>query len=306
MAMVKVPKKSHIFFCELCDYTTARQSQYSRHLTTDKHKINDLAMNSNDSAIIKSTNYTCTICNKKYKDNSGLWRHKKKCVNKLSNKNDEFVIDKEFVMMLIKQNSELQTQMKEQYNYTNELQTQMMEVIKNGTHHTNNTNSHNKTFNMHFFLNETCKGAMNIMDFVNSIKVELSDLEKVGKIGYVEGISSIITNNLKALDITQRPIHCTDTKRETLYVKDENKWEKETEEKNKIRKAIKMVANKNIKMLPKFKEVHPDCIKSESKYSNQYNKLVIESFGGDGDDVEKESKIIKNISSVTTIEKEAL
>jgi hypothetical protein len=145
---------------------------------------------------------------------------------------------------------------------------------------------------------------MNIMDFVDSIKLQLSDLEKVGRIGFVEGISNIITTNLKALDITQRPIHCTDNKREVLYIKDENKWEKEVEEKDKIRKAIKRVAHKNIMMLPKFKEGHPDCLKSESKYSDQYNKLVIESFGGSGDnDTEKEDKIIKNIAKGVGIEK---
>jgi hypothetical protein len=148
---------------------------------------------------------------------------------------------------------------------------------------------------------------MNIMDFVDSIKIQLSDLEKVGKIGFVDGISNIITSNLKALDITQRPIHCTDNKREVLYIKDENKWEKESDEKDKIRKAIKRVANKNIKMLPKFKEVHPDCIKSESKFSDQYNHLMIESFGGIGDnDTEKENKIIRKISKDVFIDKMCL
>jgi hypothetical protein len=145
---------------------------------------------------------------------------------------------------------------------------------------------------------------MNIMDFVDSIKLQLSDLEKVGQIGYVEGISNIITTNLKALDVTQRPIHCTDKKRETLYIKDEDKWEKENNEKNKIKKVIKKVANKNIMLLQKFKEAHPDCGKSASKFSDQYNKIIIESMGGSGDnDSEKEDKIIKNISNVTTIDK---
>jgi hypothetical protein len=196
--------------------------------------------------------------------------------------------------MLIKQNTQLIEQ--------------NAELVKNGTHNTtnsHNTISNNKTFNLQFFLNETCKDAMNIMDFVDSIKLQLTDLEKVGKIGYVEGISNIINTNLKALDVTQRPIHCTDNKREVLYVKDENKWEKEAEEKEKMRKVIKMVTNKNIKMLSKFKDVHPDCEKSISKYSDEYNKIVIESFGGPGDnDLEKENKIIKNISKTVTINKE--
>ena len=193
--------------------------------------------------------------------------------------------------MLLKQNSQLIEQ--------------NAVLTKNGTHNTTNsynTNSLNKTFNLQFFLNETCKDAMNIMDFVDSIKLKLSDLEKVGEIGYVEGISDIITSNLKALDITQRPIHCTDKKRETLYIKDEDKWEKENEDKKKIRKAIKKVANKNILLLKQFKELHPDCGKSTSKFADQYNKIIIESMGGGGD-INKEDNIIKNISNVTVIDK---
>ena len=146
---------------------------------------------------------------------------------------------------------------------------------------------------------------MNIIDFVDSIKLQLSDLENVGKLGYVEGISNIIVKNLNDLDVTERPIHCTDKKRETIYIKDEDKWEKEDEEKKKIKKVIKNVANKNIRLLQKFKEVHPDCGKSASKFSDQYNKLVIEAMGGSGDnDLEKEEKIIQRISKNVTIDKE--
>jgi hypothetical protein len=132
----------------------------------------------------------------------------------------------------------------------------------------------------------------------------LSDLENVGKIGYVEGISNIITKNLQALDVTQRPVHCADKKREVIYVKDENKWEKD-EEKKTLRKAIKRVASKNFRLLPKFKEAHPDYGKASSKFSDQYNKIIIESCGGSGDnDEEKENKIIHKITNVTTIDKE--
>ena len=211
---------------------------------------------------------------------------------------DETITDKELIMMILKQNQEVMKQNCELQNNIHHQQSVMMEVIKNGTT-INNTNSNNKTFNLQFFLNETCKDAMNITDFVDSIKLTLTDLEKVGKIGYVEGISNIITTNLKALDVTQRPIHCTDNKREIMYVKDENKWEKEAEKKDKIRKAIKFVANKNMKLLSKFKEIHPDCVTSESKYSDQYNKLLLESFGGAGDiDIDKENKIIRKITFV--------
>jgi len=275
--MLNIPSN---FYCENCDYYCSKKSCWNQHLMTSKHN------KANKGLIKANKEYFCEKCDIKFKHQSSYCRHKNKCL-KLESKKDEEVSDKDLIMMLIKQNSEL------------------LEVIKNGTHNTNShNNSHNKTFNLQFFLNETCKDAMNLMDFVDSIKLQLTDLEKVGKIGYVEGISNIITTNLKALDITQRPIHCTDNKREVLYIKDENKWEKEAEEKEKIRKAIKLVAHKNIKMLQKFKENHPDCLKSESKYSDQYNKIVVESFGGPGEnDIEKENKIIKNISNNTTIDK---
>ena len=184
-------------------------------------------------------------------------------------------------------------------------QNMMMEVIKTGTHNTTNTNSHNKSFNLNFFLNETCKDAMNITDFVNSIQLQLSDLERVGEVGYVDGISNIIIKNLKQLDVTKRPVHCTDKKREVLYVKDEDKWEKEEAENKLIRKAIKRVSHKNIQMIPQFKDAHPDCSKSVSKYSDQYNKIMVESFGGAGDDdAKKEDKIIRNLSKTIVIERE--
>ena len=280
----KVPKSAEIFSCIFCDYNTSRKSQFVRHLTTDKHKINT---NETKMKQESSEKFQCS-CDLVCKSRTTLWRHKKICTsNKLPISETN---DKELIMMLVKQNSEL------------------LEVIKNGTHNTtnsHNTNSHNKSFNLNFFLNETCKDAMNINDFVDSIKLQLSDLEKVGQIGYVEGISNIITSNLKALDVTERPIHCTDKKRETLYVKDENKWEKEDEEKKKIKNVIKKVANKNIRLLQKFKEVHPDCGKSASKFSDQYNKIIVEAMGGSGDnDSEKEEKIIQKIAKNVTIDKE--
>ena len=236
-------KKNEIYYCcEICDFTTSKKTDYTRHISTQKHK-------NNISTTEKTKNekkYTCEICEKEYNDRVGLWRHKKLCIDPKSENvviNEQNIIaDKDLILMLVKQNTEL------------------MEVLKNGTHNnnSNHTNSHNKSFNLQFFLNETCKDAMNIMDFVDSIKLQLSDLEKVGELGYVNGISNIIVKNLNELDVSKRPVHCTDKKRETLYVKDENKWEKD-DEKKKLRKAIKRVATKNQRLLLKFKEEHPDC-----------------------------------------------
>jgi hypothetical protein len=284
MTTEKTKKNEKIFCCNFCYFNTSKKTDYVRHITTQKHKNNVLTTDDNGKNEKNEKKHICENCDKEYNDRAGLWRHKKKCQETSAILHNNEPTDKELIMMLVKQNTEL------------------LEVIKNGTHNTisNNTNSLNKTFNLQFFLNETCKDAMNIMDFVDSIKLQLTDLEKVGEIGYVEGISNIITTNLQALDVTQRPIHCTDKKRETLYIKDEDKWEKENEEKKKIRKVVKKVADKNIMLLQKFKELHPDCIKSASKFSDQYNKLIIESMDTDK---ENENKIIKNITKTVTIDK---
>jgi len=154
------------------------------------------------------------------------------------------------------------------------------------------------------FLNEQCKDAMNIMDFVDSVKLQLCDLENVGKVGFVEGISNIIIKNLNSLDIYKRPVHCSDSKREIMYIKDDNKWEKENEENKKLRKAIKYIAHKNVCVINEFKEKYPDCIYSNSSQSDKYNKLIIEAIGGHGDnDFEKENKIIKKIAKEVVIPK---
>jgi hypothetical protein len=301
--MEKPQKNAEKIQCELCNFKCSKQSEWDRHVITRKHQ------NRTNENIIHSKNaikFTCGYCNKNYNARNSLWYHQKKCNQNITqddttNKDEDFVFDKEFVMTILKQNKEVIQQ-------NSELKNMMMEFIKTGTHNTNNTtntNSHNKSFNLNFFLNETCKDAMNITDFVNSIQLQLSDLERVGEVGYVDGISNIIIKNLKQLDVTKRPVHCTDKKREVLYVKDENKWEKEEAENKLIRKAIKRVSHKNILMLSKFKDAHPDCSKSDSKYSDQYNKITVESFGGAGDDdAKKEDKIIRNLSKTIVIERE--
>jgi len=291
------PQKIPLYYCKKCELKTNNKKDYEKHLLTSKHKkltnvnetLTEIPQKSQFCVFI------CKKCNKEYKSRTGLWKHTKTCETEINDSLDK----DQLILMLIKQNSEL---IKE----TSEFKNIMIEVIKNGTHNNNNitnTNSHNKTFNLQFFLNETCKDAMNIMDFVDSIKLQLSDLEKFGKVGYIEGISSIIVKNLNSLDESKRPVHCTDTKREVMYVKDEDKWEKENEDKFKLRKAIKHVAHKNTKLLGEFRIKNPDCLKSTSKISDQYNKLVMEAMGGKGDnDLEKEDKIIRNISKEVTID----
>jgi hypothetical protein len=295
-----------IFYCENCDYGCYKKSCWNQHLLTAKHqKANLKLMQANEK-------YACENCNMNFKHQSSYCRHKKKCIiqndESIDNQNTNIdITDSNIIIQLIKQNDDFKNLLIEQSKTLIEQNKTICELSKNSTttNSNNNTNSHNKTFNLQFFLNETCKDAMNIMDFVDSIKIQLSDLEKVGKIGYVEGISNIIVKNLNLLDETKRPVHCTDSKREIMYVKDEDKWEKENETKMKLRKAIKKVAYQNSKMLSEFRIKNPDCLKSTSKVSDQYNKLVFEAMGGKGDnDDEKENKIIKKISDATIIDKE--
>jgi len=299
MATTKIPKNPTIYSCDYCHYTTSNKKDYNKHIVTQKHINNTSATLSNNLATEQILH--CEICNKRYKDRTGLWRHKKVCLpsNKTdpdtkrikSNTSDDAHIvnntinglDKdELIIQLLKQNAKL------------------MEILENGTTNNSNntTNSHNKAFNLQFFLNETCKNAMNITDFVESIKLQLSDFMNMGEIGFVEGISNIIVKNLNSLDETVRPIHCTDQKRETFYVKDENQWEKEEEDKKKLIKMVKSIAFKNEKLIRTYKETYPDYNDPDSRRSDQYSKIMIEAM--DCKDESRE-KIIKNISKATTI-----
>jgi hypothetical protein len=314
----------HSFCCEICEYITDDKNSYDEHILTLEHKNATFSKSrTEDTENILDTcakvshdtqsYYICENCNKKYNDRTGLWRHNKKCDVKKENPQEmiQFLVNQN--TEVIKHNTELSKQNTELSKQNTELSknahNMMIEVVKscaqNNMNNSHNTNhSHNKTFNLQFFLNETCKDAMNITDFVNSITLKLSDLEKVGEIGFVEGISNIIVDNLNSLDETKRPVHCTDMKREVMYVKDDDKWEKENENKQKIRKVIKKVAQKNTQLLCDFKTIYPDCATSESKHSDKYSKLIIEAMGGDGDnDAEKENKIIRNIAKGVIIEK---
>jgi hypothetical protein len=295
-------KVANNYYCEKCDYKCSKIYNWKKHIGTSKHQQETLGNILETPSGKKEHNEShncCEKCNKEFKTRSGLWKHKKDCYiedvehNKMENilvdKNDDKNIDKDLILMLIKQNTEL------------------LEVIKNGTHNTDShnttTNSYNKAFNLQFFLNETCKDAMNIMDFVDSIQLQLSDLERVGEKGYIDGISNIIIQNLKGLDVSQRPVHCTDKKRETIYVKDENIWEKD-EEKLKMHKLVRKVQDKNFKMIQKFREKYPDYNKASSRHSDTYNNIIIESMGGRGDnDFEKEERIIHKVSKEVVVEK---
>jgi hypothetical protein len=290
------------FYCEKCDYKCLKKYNWEKHLSTSKHsQVTDLVAKSSKKWQIKEKNIECQNCGKPYSSRNGLWKHSKVCSEKKHNKCPE--ITTELVIEIIKQNQELQKQ-------NNELQKQILEVCKNGTNNTNNTNnsinnSNNKTFNLQFFLNEECKDALNIAEFVSSIKIQLEDLETTGRLGYVEGVSRIINRNLNDLDQTKRPIHCSDAKREVLYIKNEDQWVKENETKPILTKAIRQIANENIKQIGEWRKKYPDCTDSDSRKNDMYLNIVSNAMSGTT--VEEQSsnyeKIISKVAKEVVIEK---
>jgi hypothetical protein len=306
MSLKKSPEYFFKFSCNCCNYFSNKQSDFNKHLSTPKHQNKENAskmlVNASENATPVHPIQKCFVCKcgKSYNHDSSYYRHKKKC----SNQND---IDKEKEQNKTVNNSDKNDKLIEYLlNENKEIKELILEIVKNGitntnttnSHNTTHTNSHNKAFNLNFFLNETCKNAMNITDFVDSIKLQLTDFMSVGEVGFVEGISNIIVKNLNSLDETVRPIHCTDQKRETFYLKDENIWEKDDDDKKRMKQMIKSIAYKNEKLMKTYKETYPDYNDSESRRSDQYSKIMIEAM-----DCKEESreKIIKNISKATII-----
>jgi hypothetical protein len=295
-------KLSKKYCCEKCNYNTERKSNLDNHLLSAKHI---LELNGNEFKQKLSTKHNCENCKKIYETSAGLWKHKKKCVkNEEKEKKEENIIESEnnispeLILNIIQQNQEFKDLLLEQ----NKIMIEMAKNINTTNINNSHNNSHNKTFNLQFFLNETCKDAMNIMDFVDSIKIQLCDIESIGELGFVNGMSKLIIKNLNALAENMRPVHCNDPKRDSLYVKDANVWEKEDSDNKKIKKAIKYISHKNICAIPQWKAKYPDCIYSDSKKSDQYNHIVVEAMGGPGDnDAEKADKIVKKIAKEVTI-----
>lgn len=288
-------KKNNVFFCEKCNYTCSVLQRWQRHTDTQKHKILT-------DTIIKSFNCSC---GKKYKHRQSLFNHKQQnqCNIKTNTVNEiqkEYNIIKdenpelntnELIIQLLKQNQELQKS--------------LIEISKDKNNIINNNVSTHKTFNLNFFLNEQCKDALNISDFVDSIKIQLPDLETTGRMGYVEGVSKIINKNLKELDKCKRPIHCSDLKREILYIKDNNEWAKDDVNKTILKKAIKQIANKNIQEIMTWKNKYIDCDDSESTKNDLYLKIIFNSMSGSTieEQTNNYEKITSNIIKNVVIDK---
>ena len=291
-----VPKSSGCFYCENCHYVTSRKSQYDRHILTLKHQNVDKMLTNVDKIVPKrSTPYMC-LCGKLFAYRQSLSVHKKKCA-KNPTISESQILTKEFIVQLLNQNQELHQMLQDQTN-------KMYELAKEGKNITNTTNQNNH-FCLNVFLNETCKDAINLMDFVDSLQVKLKDLENTAKLGYAEGISNIFINGLNDLEVHKRPIHCSDSKREILYIKDQDLWEKEDEDKSKLTKAIKIIGSKHMNQISEWQKVNPDYCNPESKESDRYMKMICNAMSGSTKEEQTANiqKVIRNVAKEVVIDK---
>jgi hypothetical protein len=330
MSLAKTSPNFPKYSCDKCGIFTNNKKDYTNHLLTLKHSknasFNKLPLISPQNGNIFPQNleaqhinncvklddkktHICEYCNKIYKSRVGLWYHSKKCKTEIVeniednsdniDNNEVSMTDKDIIKMLLKENQEFKSLImelikKDSANNTNIINT-----------NTNCNNNNNNSFNLNLFLNEKCKDAININDFVDNVKMNLSDLENFGDLGYVQGVTQILIKNLKDLDTYLRPIHCSDLKREVLYIKDNNQWTKEQEDKPLLKNAIKQVANKNIKQIQEWKNEHPGCTQSDSRKNDQYINIVMNSMSGGTNEEQQNniSQIVKNVSKVVAIDK---
>lgn len=326
----KISEKSPKFICQSCDYKCSKQSEYSKHLITRKHVKNS---NLNEYEQKNIQIYSCKVCNKTYKGRNGLWYHEQKCVSNTgmcnmtkTNENNtialnpqtvqevtsydpkrtiEDIMNNEIVKCLIRENTEFKQIMIEQNKQICQLIQEQTIAISNSTNviNTNTHNSHNKTFNLNFFLNEQCKDAMNINDFVMSLDLQMEDLESLGEKGYVEGMTNIIAKRLRDMDVYKRPIHCSDAKREILHIKHDNQWHKEEPGNPIFRNAVRMVVGGNFRLLSQWTVLHPEFNQYHSRWNDVYLKLVKETSGGRGDYESNNDAIMRRLTKLVVIEK---
>ena len=311
MELNKVPKNAE-FYCEHCHFRCFKKSNYIIHTNTKKHMYR-VDGNELENAEMKiNANHNCE-CGKNYTTLSGLWKHKKTCDNintnlvnndtepYIKNSNNNTTDKDELINYLIKENQEFKSMIlefvkKDSYNQCN------------NTNTLSNNNNNNKTFNLNFFLNETCKDAMNMKDFIQSREMTLPELEKMGDVGFAEGMSRVFVDRLNKLDITKRPIHCSDVKRETIHIKDDNKWEMDNANLDRLRKIIKQLTIKNILKVDDWKKANQGCTEYNSRKNPQYLKINMEAIGPvDDAEVKRDfGKIIRRVAESAAIDKKYL
>ena len=305
-------KLCYRFNCKICQYKTDKKSSYESHKLSARHNkkttndVDSASASASDSACAQLTHkYKCNNCEKPFNDRAGLWRHKKKCSVINDNAIDTDLNKNEIIIMLIQQNKEFKELLIEQNTQINK---QMIELAKNSNCITNNNNinttNNNQSFNMNIFLNEKCKDALNIGEFVNTLPLTLEDLENTGKVGYVKGITDIVVRGLKEMDVHKRPIHCSDLKREVIYVKDNDVWHKD-EDNVKVKKAIQNIGTRNYRQVKEWIEKYPEAKDISTKKHEQYVQIRLKCTGGSdtAEDDKMQNKILSNIAKLVHINK---
>jgi hypothetical protein len=330
--------KDAIYCCNLCDYKCYKTKHYSQHLLTQKHLRKHSALDGNTMETPNKSliSRVCNTCHLSFKSRSGLWKHSQKCVpptetpqEELTHSLDDMQVPTNLIFELIKQNQEFKQllidqnkivtdqnkQLYEKHEENIDLQKQLLDVVKDGktinntiSNNNSNNNSNNKTFNLNFFLNETCKDAMNMKDFIKSLEMSLPELEKMGEIGFAEGMSRVFVDRLNKLDITKRPIHCSDVKREIIHIKEDNKWERDNANLDRLRKIIKQLTLKNILKVDDWKKANQGCTEYNSRKNETYLRINMEAIGPvDEAEVKRDfGKIIRRVAESTAIDKKYL
>ena len=298
---------NYTYHCSDCNYTNSIKCDFYKHLISKKHNKIKTSI-SNIEVYRKEINedtvrFICKKCEKTYKNSSGLWKHSKIC-----NKTNDGTVSAELFAKVVEKNCEL-TEKNCMLTEKNCVLTE--KIIELSKHKGNvqgsyNKNSMNTNLNLQFFLNETCKDAINMTDFLKSIQLHLDDLEETARVGYVDGLSRIFIRALKDMEVNKRPIHCTDLKRETVYIKEEDKWEKENTDKQTLKNAVEYIANKNMRQINDWKEQNPNWTDNESQEGQVLNKIYMATIGGGTDEEDNKymKKIIKNVLTEVVVEKE--
>ena len=293
MTTITNDKKRIVFECIICDFKCCNKFDYNRHLSTRKHQM--LTNVAPHTINVQKPKHQCE-CGKEYKHRQSLSVHRKICTyNEPVVEPD--ITDKEIIKLLIKENSEFKNMILDVV--------QKVQPNNNTNNNTVNNNITNNNFNLQIYLNETCKDAINLVDFVESLQVKLKDLEETAQIGFSEGVSKIFINGLNELDVNKRPIHCSDAKRETLYIKDQNEWTKEDSNKTHLMKAIKKVGRKNIQQIFEWQKKYPEFNDPTSKQNDKYLKMICNTMSGSTEEEQEKNinKIIKNITKEVIINK---
>ena len=283
-----------IFSCEICNYQTSNKKDYNKHLLTAKHKKMTFDVKNHNKA------FQCE-CGKWFSYRQGLHRHKKICqfVDEIDN-----APTTDSIVELIKQNTEFKQLILEQNKALQEQNKSLLELASKDTITNNNCVTNNQKFNLNFFLNTTCKDALNLSEFIEKMQVDFEDIENIGKNGYVLGMTDIILSRIKEMDITKRPLHCTDLKREIMYIKENDTWNKDTPNNNKLRKMINIVSAQNYGTIPLWRKKYPECQDFNNpkyEFSMSMMKNILGEVGEE--QIKLDNKIIKNIAKHIIIEK---